>query len=63
VVLTSESGVIMSPGYDVSQYPAMMTCTWTLVPTSGKSLHINFSDFNTEQDMDFLEVRKISPII
>lgn len=55
--MTSESGAITSPGYDVNIYPDIMTCTWTVRPTSGKSVRLQFSEFQTEADNDYLEVR------
>ncbi|XP_045207056.2 uncharacterized protein LOC123559381 [Mercenaria mercenaria] len=58
VTMTTDSGEIRSPGYNVSPYPDIMTCTWLINPSSDKSVRLIFTDFQTEEDMDFLKIYK-----
>jgi len=54
--MTGESGVVTSPGFGASHYPDMMTCTWRILPASGKSVQLRFEAFSLEEDKDYLKV-------
>ncbi|XP_070564553.1 cubilin-like [Ptychodera flava] len=53
--LTGPSGRIMSP-YHPSPYPHNSDCTWTITVAASKAIKITFSEFNMEDDYDFLYI-------
>uniref|UniRef100_A0AAV2LT87 CUB and Sushi multiple domains 1 n=1 Tax=Knipowitschia caucasica TaxID=637954 RepID=A0AAV2LT87_KNICA len=55
-VQTELSGVILSPGFP-GNYPGNLDCTWQIVLPSGYGAHIQFQNFSSEDNHDFLEVR------
>ena len=56
VKLTSDTGVIQSPGYGVTMYPGIAFCSWLISPTSASSIRLVFEDFDLEENIDFLKV-------
>uniref|UniRef100_A0AAX7T7I4 CUB and Sushi multiple domains 1 n=1 Tax=Astatotilapia calliptera TaxID=8154 RepID=A0AAX7T7I4_ASTCA len=55
-VLTEMSGVILSPGFP-GNYPGNLDCTWQITLPTGYGAHIQFQNFSSEDNHDFLEVR------
>ncbi|KAH0503264.1 CUB and sushi domain-containing protein 2 [Microtus ochrogaster] len=49
-------GVILSPGFP-GNYPSNMDCSWKIVLPVGFGAHIQFLNFSTEPNHDFLEIR------
>ena len=56
IVLTSVTGVIQSPGYGITSYPAIASCSWLISPSVETSIKLMFLDFDLEGGKDFLEV-------
>ncbi|XP_036065193.1 CUB and sushi domain-containing protein 1 [Onychomys torridus] len=54
--LTSMSGVILSPGFPGS-YPNNLDCTWKISLPIGYGAHIQFMNFSTEANHDYLEIQ------
>ncbi|XP_005082661.1 CUB and sushi domain-containing protein 1 [Mesocricetus auratus] len=54
--LTSMSGVILSPGFPGS-YPNNLDCTWKISLPIGYGAHIQFLNFSTEANHDYLEIQ------
>ncbi|XP_049337518.1 CUB and sushi domain-containing protein 1 isoform X2 [Astyanax mexicanus] len=50
------SNVILSPGFP-GNYPGNLDCTWRILLPIGYGAHIQFLNFTTEDNHDFLEVR------
>ncbi|XP_036402136.1 CUB and sushi domain-containing protein 1-like [Megalops cyprinoides] len=50
------SNVILSPGFP-GNYPGNLDCTWKVLLPVGYGAHIQFLNFSTEDNHDFLEVR------
>ncbi|TWW68182.1 CUB and sushi domain-containing protein 1 [Takifugu flavidus] len=50
------SGVILSPGFP-GNYPGNLDCTWQIRLPTGYGAHIQFQNFSSEDNHDFLEVR------
>ncbi|CAB1338540.1 unnamed protein product [Coregonus sp. 'balchen'] len=48
--------VILSPGFP-GNYPGNMDCTWRILLPVGYGAHIQFLNFSSEDNHDFLEVR------
>ncbi|CAG05694.1 unnamed protein product [Tetraodon nigroviridis] len=55
-VLSEMSGVILSPGFP-GNYPGNLDCTWQIRLPTGYGAHIQFQNFSSEDNHDFLEVR------
>ncbi|XP_027870781.1 CUB and sushi domain-containing protein 1 isoform X4 [Xiphophorus couchianus] len=55
-VLSEMSGVILSPGFP-GNYPGNLDCTWQITLPAGYGAHIQFQNFSSEDNHDFLEVR------
>ncbi|XP_070827197.1 CUB and sushi domain-containing protein 1a isoform X2 [Chaetodon trifascialis] len=55
-VLSEMSGVILSPGFP-GNYPGNLDCTWQISLPTGYGAHIQFQNFSSEDNHDFLEVR------
>ncbi|KAF3832537.1 hypothetical protein F7725_026202 [Dissostichus mawsoni] len=55
-VLSEMSGVILSPGFP-GNYPGNLDCTWQITLPTGYGAHIQFLNFSSEDNHDFLEVR------
>nr|XP_033812744.1 CUB and sushi domain-containing protein 2 [Geotrypetes seraphini] len=49
-------GVILSPGFP-GNYPSNTDCTWTILLPLGFGAHIQFLNFSTEPNHDFVEIR------
>uniref|UniRef100_A0A8C6GFH1 CUB and Sushi multiple domains 2 n=1 Tax=Mus spicilegus TaxID=10103 RepID=A0A8C6GFH1_MUSSI len=49
-------GVILSPGFP-GNYPSNMDCSWKISLPVGFGAHIQFLNFSTEPNHDFLEIR------
>ncbi|XP_060061806.1 CUB and sushi domain-containing protein 2 isoform X4 [Erinaceus europaeus] len=49
-------GVILSPGFP-GNYPSNMDCSWKIVLPVGFGAHIQFLNFSTEPNHDFIEIR------
>uniref|UniRef100_A0A2K6FE01 CUB and Sushi multiple domains 1 n=1 Tax=Propithecus coquereli TaxID=379532 RepID=A0A2K6FE01_PROCO len=54
--LTTMGGVILSPGFPGS-YPNNLDCTWTVSLPIGYGAHIQFLNFSTEANHDYLEIQ------
>ncbi|XP_051038037.1 CUB and sushi domain-containing protein 1 [Phodopus roborovskii] len=54
--LRSMSGVILSPGFPGS-YPNNLDCTWKISLPIGYGAHIQFLNFSTEANHDYLEIQ------
>ncbi|TSN48501.1 CUB and sushi domain-containing protein 1 [Bagarius yarrelli] len=54
--LNDMSNVILSPGFP-GNYPGNLDCTWRILLPIGFGAHIQFLNFTTEDNHDFLEVR------
>uniref|UniRef100_A0AAQ4RPP2 CUB and Sushi multiple domains 1 n=1 Tax=Gasterosteus aculeatus aculeatus TaxID=481459 RepID=A0AAQ4RPP2_GASAC len=55
-VLSEMSGVILSPGFP-GNYPGNLDCTWKITLPTGYGAHVQFQNFSSEDNHDFLEVR------
>uniref|UniRef100_A0A8D3BTG4 CUB and sushi domain-containing protein 1-like n=1 Tax=Scophthalmus maximus TaxID=52904 RepID=A0A8D3BTG4_SCOMX len=55
-VWSEMSGVILSPGFP-GNYPGNLDCTWQITLPTGYGAHIQFQNFSSEDNHDFLEVR------
>ncbi|XP_060780908.1 CUB and sushi domain-containing protein 1a [Neoarius graeffei] len=53
--LNDMSNVILSPGFP-GNYPGNLDCTWRILLPIGYGAHIQFLNFTTEDNHDFLEV-------
>jgi hypothetical protein len=53
-MLTAPTGAITSPGFK-GQYPSNRDCIW-LIHMPGKQIDLSFTDFNTQQSYDRLEI-------
>ncbi|KAK1340237.1 hypothetical protein QTO34_018803 [Cnephaeus nilssonii] len=49
-------GVILSPGFP-GNYPSNMDCSWKIALPVGFGAHIQFLNFSTEPNHDFIEIR------
>ncbi|XP_029427966.1 CUB and sushi domain-containing protein 2 isoform X2 [Rhinatrema bivittatum] len=49
-------GVILSPGFP-GNYPSNTDCTWRILLPVGFGAHIQFLNFSTEPNHDFIEIR------
>ncbi|XP_039692963.1 CUB and sushi domain-containing protein 2 isoform X4 [Pteropus medius] len=49
-------GVILSPGFP-GNYPSNMDCSWKIALPVGFGAHIQFLNFSTEPNHDFVEIR------
>ncbi|KAG7501129.1 hypothetical protein JOB18_040546 [Solea senegalensis] len=54
------SGVVTSPGYP-GNYNNQADCTWILLAEPGDTISVIFTDFQTEEKYDFLEVEGSEP--
>ncbi|KAM5264090.1 CUB and sushi domain-containing protein 1 [Ctenodactylus gundi] len=54
--LTEMGGVILSPGFPGS-YPNNLDCTWRISLPVGHGAHIQFLNFSTEANHDYLEIQ------
>ncbi|XP_062981165.1 CUB and sushi domain-containing protein 1 [Elgaria multicarinata webbii] len=54
--LTNMAGVILSPGFP-GNYPSNLGCTWKILLPVGYGAHIQFLNFSTEANHDFLEIQ------
>ncbi|XP_075413304.1 CUB and sushi domain-containing protein 1 [Tenrec ecaudatus] len=54
--LSSLRGVILSPGFP-GAYPNNLDCTWTITLPIGYGAHIQFLNFSTEANHDYLEIQ------
>uniref|UniRef100_A0A672FLN5 CUB and Sushi multiple domains 1 n=1 Tax=Salarias fasciatus TaxID=181472 RepID=A0A672FLN5_SALFA len=55
-ILSEMSGVILSPGFP-GNYPGNLDCTWQINLPTGYGAHVQFQNFSSEDNHDFLEVR------
>uniref|UniRef100_A0A8C2U204 CUB and Sushi multiple domains 2 n=1 Tax=Coturnix japonica TaxID=93934 RepID=A0A8C2U204_COTJA len=49
-------GVLLSPGFP-GNYPSNLDCTWRILLPVGFGAHVQFLNFSTEPNHDFVEVR------
>ncbi|XP_070454474.1 CUB and sushi domain-containing protein 1 isoform X2 [Equus przewalskii] len=54
--LSSMGGVILSPGFP-GAYPNNLDCTWKVALPIGYGAHIQFLNFSTEANHDYLEIQ------
>uniref|UniRef100_A0A5G2R948 CUB and Sushi multiple domains 1 n=1 Tax=Sus scrofa TaxID=9823 RepID=A0A5G2R948_PIG len=54
--LSSMAGVILSPGFP-GAYPNNLDCTWKITLPIGYGAHIQFLNFSTEANHDYLEIQ------
>ncbi|XP_022426555.1 CUB and sushi domain-containing protein 1 [Delphinapterus leucas] len=54
--LSSMGGVILSPGFP-GTYPSNLDCTWKIALPTGYGAHIQFLNFSTEANHDYLEIQ------
>ncbi|XP_019508240.1 PREDICTED: CUB and sushi domain-containing protein 1 [Hipposideros armiger] len=54
--LTGMAGVVLSPGFP-GAYPNNLDCTWTITLPTGYGAHIQFLNFSTEANHDYLEIQ------
>ncbi|KAM6977905.1 CUB and sushi domain-containing protein 1-like [Aplochiton taeniatus] len=54
--LTNMDDVILSPGFP-GNYPGNLDCTWRILLPVGYGAHVQFQNFSSEDNHDFLEVR------
>lgn len=54
------SGVVTSPGYP-GNYGNQADCTWILLAEPGDTISVIFTDFQTEEKYDYLEVEGSEP--
>ncbi|XP_032960426.1 CUB and sushi domain-containing protein 1 [Rhinolophus ferrumequinum] len=54
--LTAMAGVVLSPGFP-GAYPNNLDCTWTITLPTGYGAHIQFLNFSTEANHDYLEIQ------
>uniref|UniRef100_A0A8C2WGD8 CUB and Sushi multiple domains 3 n=1 Tax=Cyclopterus lumpus TaxID=8103 RepID=A0A8C2WGD8_CYCLU len=54
------SGVVTSPGYP-GNYGNQADCTWILLAEPGDTISVIFTDFQTEEKYDYLEVEGTEP--
>ncbi|XP_078503642.1 CUB and sushi domain-containing protein 1 [Lissotriton helveticus] len=54
--LTSMTGVILTPGFP-GNYRSNLDCTWKIVLPIGYGAHIQFYNFSTEANHDFLDIQ------
>ena len=59
MVLTSVTGIVQSPGYGVTSYPGVASCSWLITPSMESSIRLMFQDLDLEDSKDFLEVHKL----
>ncbi|KAI0224389.1 hypothetical protein LSAT2_024605 [Lamellibrachia satsuma] len=55
-VITSSSGIVMSPGYDAVNYPNYQVCRWNITEPNGSSMQLEFEDFELGDNKDFVEL-------
>jgi cubilin len=54
--ITAESGEVTSPNFP-QNYPDMHKKTTCIIPASGNATTLHFTNFNTEQDYDFVTLK------
>ncbi|XP_036084876.1 CUB and sushi domain-containing protein 1 isoform X1 [Rousettus aegyptiacus] len=54
--LASMAGVILSPGFP-GAYPNNLDCTWRIALPVGYGVHMQFLNFSTEANHDYLEIQ------
>ncbi|KAI0212792.1 Cubilin [Lamellibrachia satsuma] len=54
-VITASSGIVMSPGYHSVKYLNYQVCRWNITEPNGRSMQLQFEDFELGDDKDFVE--------
>ena len=54
------SGIISSPSFP-NEYHNNADCTWTIVAEPGDTISLIFTDFQTEEKYDYLEIEGSEP--
>lgn len=54
--LQAGSGLISSPAYGLQDYNHDLDCSWLIQDPDGRGLTLVFESFNTEPELDYVEV-------
>ena len=58
--ITGTAGVILSPGYDVTEYPSQFSHSWVISVSSRSDIELKVTDLSTESNRDILQVNIVA---